>query len=129
HEHSSILGIIFRDSGGYILVACTYPNNFVADATTNEARACLHAVTMAEKLGFQMLVVEGDSLTVVKKFRSLREERSKRLVNQRAHAMVMERKQWSLLRVWIEEAPLRVEVETANLWEQDDGSSDNDEGC
>ncbi|MBA0816641.1 hypothetical protein Gohar_001282, partial [Gossypium harknessii] len=92
---------------GYILVTCTYPNNFVADATTNEARACLDAVTVAEKLGFQMLVVKGDSLTVVKKFQSLGEERSNRLVNQRAHAMAMEGKQWSLLRVWIEEAPLR----------------------
>lgn len=45
-----------------------YPNNFVADATTTEAKACLHAVTVAEELGFQRLVVEGDPLTVVKKF-------------------------------------------------------------
>ncbi|MBA0816560.1 hypothetical protein Gohar_001209 [Gossypium harknessii] len=32
-----------------------------------EARACLQAVTVAEELGLQRLVVEGDSLTIVKK--------------------------------------------------------------
>ncbi|KAG8472326.1 hypothetical protein CXB51_034252 [Gossypium anomalum] len=104
-------------------------------ATTAEAKACLHAVTVAEELGFQRLVVKGDPLTVVKKVRSLGEEISSifviikeikekaqrfkelifsfvgRLVNQVAHAMAKEGKQWSLLRVWIEEAPLRVEVE------------------
>lgn len=61
-------GIIFGDSEGHILAACTYPNNFVANPTTTEARACLQAVAVAEELGFRRLVVEGDSLTVVKKF-------------------------------------------------------------
>ncbi|MBA0844843.1 hypothetical protein Goarm_023226, partial [Gossypium armourianum] len=37
--HSSVSGIIFRDNEEYILAACTYPNNFVSDPTTVEARA------------------------------------------------------------------------------------------
>ncbi|KAA3458678.1 reverse transcriptase [Gossypium australe] len=73
---SSVTGRIFRDNEGYILAACTYPNNFVADATTAEVRACVQAVTVAKELGFWRLVVEGDSLTVFKKVRSLDEDRS-----------------------------------------------------
>lgn len=77
------------------MAACTYPNNFVANPTTTEARACLQAVAVAEELGFRRLVVEGDSLTVVKKFSRL----------------AVEEKWWSSQRVWIEEAPPRVEKE------------------
>ncbi|KAK5771807.1 hypothetical protein PVK06_048051 [Gossypium arboreum] len=42
-DHSSVAGIIFRDSEEHILAACTYPNKFVADTTTTEARACLQS--------------------------------------------------------------------------------------
>lgn len=57
-------GIIFRDNERYTLAACTYSNNFVADATTAEVRACLQAMTVAKELRFWRLVVEGDSLIV-----------------------------------------------------------------
>ncbi|KAK5772537.1 hypothetical protein PVK06_048826 [Gossypium arboreum] len=67
HEHSLVSGITFRNGEGYILVACTCPNNFVVDATTVEARAYLQLMILAEELGFRRLVVEGDSLTIVKK--------------------------------------------------------------
>ncbi|MBA0568736.1 hypothetical protein Golob_006206 [Gossypium lobatum] len=53
---SSVFGIIFRDSEGHILATYAYPNSFVADATTVEAKACLQAVTVAEELGFRRLV-------------------------------------------------------------------------
>lgn len=43
------------------------PNNFVSDPTTVEARAYVQTVIVAEELGFQRLVVERDSVTVVKK--------------------------------------------------------------
>ncbi|MBA0841390.1 hypothetical protein Goarm_003883 [Gossypium armourianum] len=55
---SLVIGIIFRDFEGHILAAYTYPNTFVADATTVEARACLQTVVVAEGLGFRNLVVE-----------------------------------------------------------------------
>ncbi|MBA0845977.1 hypothetical protein Goarm_022190, partial [Gossypium armourianum] len=73
---SSVSGIIFRDFEGHILVACTYPNTFVADATTVEARACLQTVVVAEELGFRNLVVEGDSLEIIKKIQTLEEDKS-----------------------------------------------------
>ncbi|KAK8370918.1 hypothetical protein V6Z12_A01G209700 [Gossypium hirsutum] len=56
---SSVSGIIFRDNEEYILATCTYPNSFVADATTTKARACLQAVTVVEELVFRRQVVEG----------------------------------------------------------------------
>ncbi|KAH1129809.1 hypothetical protein J1N35_001187 [Gossypium stocksii] len=72
HMMSSVSRIIFRDFEGYILVACTYPNTFVIDATTAEAKAYLQTVTVAEELGFRNLVIEGDSLTVIKKSKHLK---------------------------------------------------------
>ncbi|MBA0624215.1 hypothetical protein Godav_009609 [Gossypium davidsonii] len=66
-------GIIFRDNERYILASCTYANNFVANATTAEARSCLQSMTVAEELGFQRLVVK---LKVIKKARSIEEDRS-----------------------------------------------------
>lgn len=76
HEHNSVSRIVFRDNEGYILAVCTYSNSFVVDPTTTEVRACLQAVTVAKDLGLWRLVVEGDSLTIVKKIQSLGEERS-----------------------------------------------------
>ncbi|MBA0839519.1 hypothetical protein Goarm_005232, partial [Gossypium armourianum] len=73
---SSVFGIIFRDSEGHILATCAYPNSFMADATTVQAKACLQAVMVAEELGFRRLVVEGDSLIVIKKIRSSENDRS-----------------------------------------------------
>lgn len=99
------------------MAPCTYLNNFMADSTTVEVRACLQVVTVAEELGFWGLVVKGDPLTVVKKVWPLGEERSSiavivkeimervqrfeeltfrfggRPVNQVAHAMEEEGKQ------------------------------------
>lgn len=58
---TSVTGIIFRDCEGHILATCTYPNTFVVDATTAEARACLQKVVVVEDLGFRNLEVERDS--------------------------------------------------------------------
>ncbi|KAH1031923.1 hypothetical protein J1N35_044097 [Gossypium stocksii] len=137
-DHSSVAGIIFRDSEGHILAACTYPNNFVADPTTTEARACLQAVIVDEELGFRRLVVEGDSLTVIKK--SSVDGGGSR--NQVAHTLAVEEKWWSSQRVWIEEGSPRVGTEAerdrrngghrgslnaTDLREQNEGCSDTDE--
>ncbi|KAK5819441.1 hypothetical protein PVK06_024441 [Gossypium arboreum] len=64
----SVMGILFKDCEGHILVACIYHNIFIADATTEEVKACLQAVSVSEELGFRNLIVEGDSLTVIKNF-------------------------------------------------------------
>lgn len=72
----SVTGLIFRDCEGFILAAYTYQNRFVADATTAEAIEYLQAVSVAEDLGFRNLVVERDSLTVIKKIQTKNEDRS-----------------------------------------------------
>ncbi|MBA0803384.1 hypothetical protein Gohar_013599, partial [Gossypium harknessii] len=59
-----------------VVKACTYPNTFVVDATTAEARACLQKVVVVEDLGFRNLVVERDSLTVIKKIQTFEEDKS-----------------------------------------------------
>lgn len=131
---SSVFRIIFRYSEGHILATCAYPNSFVADATTVEAKTCLQAVTVAEELGFRRLVVEGDSLIVIKKIRSSENNRSSismiikeikkraqgyesftrhfvgRAVNRAAHTIAKEGNQWPSAMIWVKEAPSRVEA-------------------
>ncbi|MBA0611481.1 hypothetical protein Godav_012169 [Gossypium davidsonii] len=89
-----------RPSKGEVKLACTYPNEHVANPTTTEARVYLQDLTVAEDLGFRKLVVEGHSLTIVKKAQS---------VNRTAHAMVEEGRELSSSTYWIEEASVRVE--------------------
>lgn len=96
---SSVFRIIFRYSEGHILATCAYPNSFVADATTVEAKTCLQAVTVAEELGFRRLVVEGDSRHFVG-----------RAVNRAAHTIAKEGNQWPSAMIWVKEAPSRVEA-------------------
>ncbi|KAL4308866.1 hypothetical protein GQ457_01G015730 [Hibiscus cannabinus] len=67
----SVSGVIGRDHAGLIMASCIVPHLHVADTFVAEALACLQAVTFAKELGFRRVVVEGDSLTVIKKVRSL----------------------------------------------------------
>lgn len=101
-----------------------------------EARACLQAVTVSEELGFRNLMVEGDSLIVIKKIQTVDGDRSsiaaiiqeikeraqrfesftcyfvERSVNHVAHVMAKEGKRWAELRVSIKESPPRTESTT-----------------
>ncbi|PPR85678.1 hypothetical protein GOBAR_AA35011 [Gossypium barbadense] len=52
--------------------ACVYPVINIRDPTTVEAVACLQAITFTEGMGFGDIVVEGDSLTVIKKNLTIR---------------------------------------------------------
>ncbi|KAK5841945.1 hypothetical protein PVK06_004271 [Gossypium arboreum] len=78
---SSVSGIIFRDNEEYILATCTYPNSFVADATTTKARACLQAVMVVEES-----------------------------MNRSVYTIVEEGKQWASSRILIEEVPPRAKA-------------------
>ncbi|MBA0843887.1 hypothetical protein Goarm_001037, partial [Gossypium armourianum] len=82
------------------------PNNFVVDVTIVEARACLQAVTVAKELRFQRLVEIKER---AQRFKELTFRFEGRSMNQ----------------VEIHRDFLRV----VDLWEQDDGCSDADEGC
>ncbi|MBA0682261.1 hypothetical protein Goari_023992 [Gossypium aridum] len=63
-----------------------------------EAGACLQALQFAEDLGFQRILVEGDALIVIKKMKSIEEDKSR-----------IEGKQFELAKWQIEEASSRVE--------------------
>ncbi|PPD99483.1 hypothetical protein GOBAR_DD03497 [Gossypium barbadense] len=93
-----------RPSKGEVKLACTYPNEHVANPTTTEARVYLQDLTVAEDLGFRKLMVEGHSPTIVKKAQF-----ASRSVNRTAHAMVEEGRELSSSTYWIEEASVRVE--------------------
>ncbi|MFQ6645197.1 hypothetical protein Gotur_020017, partial [Gossypium turneri] len=56
--------------------ACVYPVNNIRDSTTVEVVACLQAVNFAKEIGFGDVVIEGDSLTVIKKLNYQEENRS-----------------------------------------------------
>ncbi|KAG8474149.1 hypothetical protein CXB51_033836 [Gossypium anomalum] len=71
----SISAVLARDEEGQILGACTYPIADVADAFVAEARACERALYFALDMGFRNLIVEGDSLTVIKKLISNKMDR------------------------------------------------------
>ncbi|KAK8626106.1 hypothetical protein V6N13_133758 [Hibiscus sabdariffa] len=49
------------------MASCTSPQSHVVDAFIAEALACLQAVNCARDLGFSRVIVEGDSLIVIKK--------------------------------------------------------------
>ncbi|KAH1074832.1 hypothetical protein J1N35_027160 [Gossypium stocksii] len=62
--------VLAQDEDGQILGACTYSFLDVADTFVAEARACERALIFAQDMGFRRLVLEGDSLTVIKKLNS-----------------------------------------------------------
>lgn len=57
------------------MAAGTYPFEHLADTMVAEARAYLSAVILLNELGFREVVVEGDSLTIMKKLRVHVEDR------------------------------------------------------
>ncbi|MBA0746748.1 hypothetical protein Gogos_009239, partial [Gossypium gossypioides] len=72
----SISAVLARDSEGLIMGASTYPLVDVADAFVAKARACERALYFALDMGFRKVVLEGDSLTVIKKLNSIITDRS-----------------------------------------------------
>ncbi|MBA0597609.1 hypothetical protein Gorai_007411, partial [Gossypium raimondii] len=60
-------GILVRINEAFVMVACTYPFEHVADSIVAEPRSCLRVLIFMEELGFQEIVVEGDALTIIEK--------------------------------------------------------------
>ncbi|MBA0755327.1 hypothetical protein Gogos_020069 [Gossypium gossypioides] len=98
-----------------------------------KVRACLQALQFTENLGFRRIFVEGDALTVIRKMKSTKEDKSvigmviraskdkvetfeeiefcyiPWEVNAAAHGLAQEGKWFESAKYWIEDAPLRVE--------------------
>ncbi|MBA0693033.1 hypothetical protein Goari_010547, partial [Gossypium aridum] len=50
--------------------ACTYPYKGVGNIFVAEAKACERALLFAIEIGFRKIILEGDSLSIIKKFKS-----------------------------------------------------------
>ncbi|KAL4302067.1 hypothetical protein GQ457_10G012170 [Hibiscus cannabinus] len=73
---SSFSGIIFRDSAGVVLAAGCFSHHNVLNTFAAEALACYQALVLAHDLSYMRIVLEGVSLSVIKKFRHFSEDRS-----------------------------------------------------
>lgn len=137
-SNSSVSAVLARDSEGLIMGACTYPMVDIADAFVAEARACERAIYFALDMGFRKVVLEGDSLTVIKKLVSNSTDRSvlcfisqhilslagafekitynfiPREANRAVHELAMVGRKQKAPCFWVEEAPAKV-VEVAEL--------------
>ncbi|MBA0661864.1 hypothetical protein Goklo_006097, partial [Gossypium klotzschianum] len=68
--------VLARDYRGEIVGADTYLFEEVGDAFVTEARACEKALLFARMRSFRRLIVEGDSLSVIKNVKKKEENRS-----------------------------------------------------
>ncbi|KAK5812367.1 hypothetical protein PVK06_027796 [Gossypium arboreum] len=134
------MAVLARNEVGLILGACTYPYVDVADAFVAEARACERALLFIIDMGFKMVLLEGDSLTIMKKLTTVREDRSilkpicqniwmlerylkemtyqfvPRNANRVAHTLALEGRKLLSPCFWNEEAPASVEILVAENW-------------
>ncbi|KAK8491137.1 hypothetical protein V6N12_047576 [Hibiscus sabdariffa] len=62
--------VVGRNSLVLIMASCSIQHEKVADAFMVEALACRQAVVFARELGLSRMIIEGDSLTVIKKLNS-----------------------------------------------------------
>lgn len=56
--------------------SCTYPYHGVSNAFVAEAKACERAPLFASNMIFRRSIVEGDSLSVIRKAQSRKEDKS-----------------------------------------------------
>ncbi|KAK8681588.1 hypothetical protein V6N13_053990 [Hibiscus sabdariffa] len=73
-QFASILGFIIRDTEGQVLAVGSRMNLNILDPTTTEAISALQALKFAAELDFHKIVLEGDSLTVIKKLQRSEED-------------------------------------------------------
>ncbi|KAK8976633.1 hypothetical protein V6N11_057233 [Hibiscus sabdariffa] len=126
----AISGAIGRNSEGLIMAACAVPHSNVPDAFVAEALACQQAVQLAKDVGFSNVIIEGDSLTVIKKINAGSHDRSviapiiadikelaknfgaisfrfvRREANKAVHVLARECRSCQTPCYWLEEAPM-----------------------
>ncbi|KAK8988192.1 hypothetical protein V6N11_065788 [Hibiscus sabdariffa] len=76
HIRTATLGVVGRNSSGLIMAACSDSYSHVVDACIAEALACKQAVLFARDLAFSSVIIEGDSLTIIKKLNASSFDRS-----------------------------------------------------
>ncbi|MBA0880329.1 hypothetical protein Goshw_001945 [Gossypium schwendimanii] len=70
------LGIVARNSEGKVLLACSKIHNQVASAFAAEAIACRSATQLGIDMKWGNVIIEGDSLTIIKKYRIKSQDKS-----------------------------------------------------
>ncbi|KAK5842443.1 uncharacterized protein LOC108471944 [Gossypium arboreum] len=75
-QNCSALGIVARDADGTVLLSYLEIHQGIASAFAAEAIACWKAVQLGIEKGWQSIIVEGDSLTIIKKYNTEGQDRS-----------------------------------------------------
>ncbi|KAK8690288.1 hypothetical protein V6N13_088985 [Hibiscus sabdariffa] len=67
NSFSSSSDIVFRNNEGLLMAVAVFPHSHVPYLCVAEAQACLDVVSLDHELSFHNIIIEGDSLTVIKK--------------------------------------------------------------
>ncbi|KAK9006717.1 hypothetical protein V6N11_019051 [Hibiscus sabdariffa] len=73
---SSVSGVVVWDSNGHLLGSCIQLNNAIASCFAGEALAVIQGLNFAHDLGCMHVILESDSLTVISKLLSNKEDLS-----------------------------------------------------
>ncbi|KAK8972693.1 hypothetical protein V6N11_012888 [Hibiscus sabdariffa] len=132
----SVSRVAIRNHEGSLMAVGAFINSNILDPCITEAKACEQDVELAANLNFHNVVVEGDSLSVIKKLQAPVKDRSlicmliqniqrrfgdffsltfqhcQRNRNKVAHKIAQLGCSFSFSSIWIEEAPLVIEAAT-----------------
>ncbi|KAL4332038.1 hypothetical protein GQ457_07G005000 [Hibiscus cannabinus] len=72
--HSSISGVVVQDSEGHLLGSCVQLNFAIASCFAAEAQAVIKGLNFARDLGCLHVTLESDSLTMISKLRSAKDD-------------------------------------------------------
>lgn len=75
-QNKAYSGIIIRNNHGEVMVVCCKLTWLVSSIFLVEARALVHGLKLAADLGFQHLIVESDSHTIINKINSIQNGQS-----------------------------------------------------
>ncbi|KAG8483101.1 hypothetical protein CXB51_022017 [Gossypium anomalum] len=75
-NRQSASGIVVRNSEGFVLLSCTDIHHRVLSAFAAEALACRKATKIALNMQEKEIIIEGDSLSVIKKCKAKGEDKS-----------------------------------------------------
>ncbi|KAA3461882.1 reverse transcriptase [Gossypium australe] len=128
-SRQSSSGFVVRNAQGQVLGSGMVQNNFVSDPFMGEMLACLDGLRFATDMGFQNLVVEGDSRSTIVRITEMGRDRSAfgvyveeikqrvkmfdkiifrsvdRNTNQVAHILAKARSTFNEDRFWVEDVP------------------------
>ncbi|KAG8500865.1 hypothetical protein CXB51_002873 [Gossypium anomalum] len=75
-HHKSASGVVVKNEEGLVLLSCSEIHHGVSSAFAAEAIACRKAVQVGVEHQWPKVIIEGDSLTIIKKCRNKSQDRS-----------------------------------------------------